>query len=172
MLATLASPVPRSFPLRRVPTFGRSNNRIRKTPSFVAYLPAAFAPPLHVSTTFAVPVPRRNNHSLLTSSLRSVHTRATSRQFTIMNGTSTAARPKRKADGSPNLAPPAKRATNGTLSDEEASDVEFVDYDDEADLAHDLHAQVGRPIGLPLRPCRCRCAIHDCKLSRGSSCMN
>ncbi|KAH8173010.1 PDZ-like domain-containing protein [Sarocladium implicatum] len=66
-----------------------------------------------------------------------------------MNGTAAAARPKRKADGSPNLAPPAKRTTNGKLSDEEGSDVEFVDYDDEADLSHDLHAQAAMYIGTP-----------------------
>lgn len=67
-----------------------------------------------------------------------------------MNGTrnATAARPKRKAAGSPNQAPPAKRATNGKVSDEEGSDVEFVDYDDEAEL--DLHAPGAMYIGTPV----------------------
>jgi hypothetical protein len=68
-----------------------------------------------------------------------------------MNGTrnATAARPKRKAAGSPNQAPPAKRATNGKVSEEDGSDVEFVDYDDEADLEHDLQAQAAMYIGTP-----------------------
>lgn len=67
-----------------------------------------------------------------------------------MNGASSLARSKRKASGSPTLAPPAKRATNGTVSDDDqGSDVEFVDYDDEVDVAHDMHAQAAMYIGTP-----------------------
>lgn len=68
-----------------------------------------------------------------------------------MNGTRAAAPPKRKASGSLNQAPPAKRAINGNNSDDtNGSDVEFADYDDEAELTPGLHAPmyIGTPSSL------------------------
>lgn len=64
-----------------------------------------------------------------------------------MNGTS-AARGKRKAPGSPDQVPPAKRAVNGKLSaDDNTPDI--ADYEDESDLIDDIDAHDAMFIGTP-----------------------
>lgn len=56
-----------------------------------------------------------------------------------------AALPKRKTCDYPDQAPPAKRATNVKVSDD--NDGSDVNYDGEADLPHDLDTQAAMCIG-------------------------
>jgi hypothetical protein len=60
-----------------------------------------------------------------------------------MNGTRASTRSKRKAPGSPDQLPAAKRPTNGKLSagdNTPDADIDVHDYDDESDLTDDLDA--------------------------------
>ncbi|KAH7275321.1 trypsin-like cysteine/serine peptidase domain-containing protein [Fusarium solani] len=65
-----------------------------------------------------------------------------------MNGAAASARAKRKAPGSPDQVPPAKRAVNGKLSpDDNTPDI--VEFDDHSDLTDDLHPHAAMYIGTP-----------------------
>lgn len=63
----------------------------------------------------------------------------------------TATGAKRKARGSPDVPPPAKRAVNGRLSpDDNTPDGGVVEYDDESDITDDdFHAHDAMYIGTP-----------------------
>lgn len=66
-----------------------------------------------------------------------------------MNGSTSSARAKRKAPGSPDQVPPAKRPVNGKLSaDDNTPDIlEF--HEDDSDLADDIHTHAAMYIGTP-----------------------
>lgn len=56
-----------------------------------------------------------------------------------MNGTRSSARNKRKAPGSPDQVPSAKRPVNGKLSpDDNTPDVEVIEYDEQSDSVEDI----------------------------------
>lgn len=67
-----------------------------------------------------------------------------------MNGSTASARAKRKAPGSPDQVPPAKRAVNGKLSaDDNTPDIDIVEFEDDSDLTDDIHTHAAMYIGTP-----------------------
>jgi hypothetical protein len=67
-----------------------------------------------------------------------------------MNGAASSPRVKRKAPGSPDLPPPAKRAINGKHSPNDNTP-DIVEFDDQSEISDDLHPHamyIGTPGSL------------------------